>query len=173
MANQNKTKKGNFIGRNRLQAVSALVIFVGMLIKMIFLHSRIEAVGTGFYLTVLALVMTITMLLANTLREAVKKAVFYRKSRGQYKNALKIMNTGAVIGAAAGMVIALVLLLTAGRMTAVLFHLGPYGTFPMVVLAAAIPFLLSGYGILGCFDGFSFEVADGAAKIIFGIRICF
>lgn len=169
MANQNKTKKGNFIGRNRLQAVSALVIFIGMLIKMIFLRSRIEAVGTGFYLTVLTLVMTITMLLANTLREAVKKAVFYRKSRGQYKNALKIMNTGAVIGAAAGIVIALILLFTAGRMTAVRLHLGPYGTFPMVVLAASIPFLLSGYGILGCFDGFSFEVADGAAKIIFGI----
>lgn len=169
MANQNKAKKGNFIGRNRLQAASGFIIFVGVLIKAVFLRSRIEAVGMGFYLTVLMFVMTITMLLANTLREAVQKAVVYRKSRGQYKNALKIMRTGAVIGAGTGIFIALILLLAAGKMTAVLFHLGPYGTFPMVVLAGAVPFLLSGYGILGCFDGFSFEAADGAAKIIFGI----
>ena len=169
MANQNKTKKGNYISKNRLKAVSGLIIFIEMLIKTAFLRLRIEGVGTGFYLTVLAFVLVITMLLAGTLREAVYKAVFYRKSRGEYKNALKIMNTGAFIGAGAGMVIALILVLLAGRMTARLFHLGPYGTFPLVVLAASVPFLLSGYAVLGCFDGFSFEVADGAAKIIFGI----
>lgn len=169
MANQNKMKKGNFISRNHLQAVSGLIIFIGALIKSVFLRSKIESVGTGFYLTVLTFVMSITLILANTLREAVQKAVFYRKSRGQYKNSLKIMNTGALIGAGIGVVIALILLSAAGKMTAVLFHLGPYGTFPMIVLAAAIPFLLSGYAILGCFDGFSFDVADGAAKIIFGI----
>lgn len=169
MANQNRMKKGNFVSRNRLQTVSGLIIFVGMFMKTVFLHSKIQGVGTGFYLTVLTFVMVITMVLANTLREAVHKAVFYRKSRGQYKNALKIMNTGALIGAAAGAVIAFVLLLAAGKLTAVLFHLGAYGTFPMVVLSASIPFLLSGYAVLGCFDGFSFETADGAAKIIFGI----
>lgn len=169
MANQNKMKKGNFVSRNRLQAVSGLIIFIGTLIKIVFLRSKIESVGTGFYLTVLTFVMIITLLLANTLREAVQKAVFYRRSRGQYKNALKMMNTGTLIGAVAGVLIVLILLLVTGKVTTVLFHLGPYGTFPMIVLAAAIPFLLSGYAVLGCFDGFSFEVADGAAKVIFGI----
>lgn len=169
MANQNKIKRGNFINKNKLKASSGLVVFLGALIKIIFLHSKIENVGTGFYLTVFAFVMVIAMLLANTLREVVHKAVFYRKSRGQYKNAMKIMKTGAVLGFFAGLLIFLVIAFAAGRMTNAMFHLGAYGTFPMIILGASVPFLLFSYGVLGCFDGFSFEFADGAAKIIFGI----
>ena len=162
-------KKGNFINRNKLQAVSGLVIAVCFLVKIIVVQRKIGNAGTGFYMAAFAILMAAAMLLAKTLREILKRAVSYRKSRGQYKNALKMMRTGAIFALLSGFLLVLFVLIFAGRMTNAAFHMGAYGTFPMIMMAFSVPFLLFCYSLLGCFDGFFFEVAEGAAKIIFAV----
>lgn len=169
MTRQIRMKKGNFINRNKLQAVSGLAIAVCFLLKIIVIQRKIGNTGTGFYMTTFAFVAAVMMLFAKTFREVLKKAISYRKSRGQYKNALKMMRTGAVSALIFGLVIFLIMLALSSRMTNVVFHLGAYGTFPMIMIALSVPFLLFAYSLLGCFDGFGFEVAEGAAKIIFAV----
>lgn len=169
MAEQKKSKRQNFIARNKFRAAAGIVLFAAVLLKLIFLSKKIESAGTGFYLTAYTFVLVIALMLALSLREVVKKAVSYRKSRNQYKNALKVMKTGSILGLIIGVVLFLLFLLLAGRLTNRAFHMGAYGTFTMIFAAAAFPFMLISAVVLGCFDGFDFDMPDGAAKIIFGI----
>lgn len=169
MAEQKRLKRQNFIAKNKLRAVAGIVMFVAVLLKMIFLYKKIDNTGTGFYLTAYTFVLIIALILSLSLREVVKKAVSYRKSRNQYKNAVKIMQTGSLMGLVLGLVLFLFFLLLAGRMTNGAFHMGAYGTFTMIFAAGAFPFMFVSAAILGCFDGFDFDMPDGAAKIIFSI----
>lgn len=169
MAEQKRLKRQNFIARNKLGAVAGVVLFAAIVLKMIFLSKKIDSAGTGFYLTAYTFVMVIAVMLSMSLKKVVKKAVSYRKSRNQYKNAVKIMKTGSILGLALGLILFLAFLLFAGRMTNRAFHMGAYGTFTMIFAAASFPFILVSEVVLGCFDGFDFDMPDGAAKIIFGI----
>ena len=168
MADNRKTKRQNFIAKNQVQAIGLLVVFIATLIKWIFLSKQAEA-GQNVYLIVFAFMFSVSAIISMTLREVVCKAVTYRKSRGQYKNALRIMKTAALCGFVLGAVLFFVVVMTAGRLTNVLFALGAYGTFPFIFLAASLPFLFLWAVLLGSFDGFDFSMPDGAAKIIFGI----
>lgn len=169
MAEPKRLKKQNFIARNKLRTVAEIVIFVAVLLKMIFLHKKIDNTGTAFYLTAYTFVLVIALILSLSLREVVKKAVSYRKSRNQYKNAVKIMKTGSLMGLVLGLVLFFFFMLLAGRITNGAFHMGAYGTFIMIFAAAAFPFMFVSSAVLGCFDGFDFDMPDGAAKIIFSI----
>lgn len=169
MTEQKRLKRQNFIAKNKLRAVAGIVMFAAVLLKMIFLHKKINNEGTGFYLTAYIFVLIIAFILSMSLREVVKKAVSYRKSRNQYKNAVKIMKTGSLMGLVLGLVLFFFFLLLAGRITNGAFHMGAYGTFTMIFAAAAFPFMFVSSVVLGCFDGFDFDMPDGAAKIIFSI----
>lgn len=168
MVDNRKTKRQNFIAKNQVRAIGLLVIFIATLIKWIFLSKQADA-GQNVYLIVFTFMFSISAIISLTLREVVCKAVTYRKSRGQYKNALRIMKTAALCGFVLGIVLFFIVAITAGRVTNVLFALGSYGTFPFIFLAASFPFLFLWAVLLGSFDGFDFSMPDGAAKIIFGI----
>ncbi len=168
MADIKKNRRQNYIAKNNIQAIGLMVVFVAALIKWIFMSKQIGA-GQNVYLIVFTFLFAIVSIISFTLREVVCKAVAYRKSRGQYKNALRIMKTAALTGFAIGVVFFLILVFAAGRMTNILFSLGAYGTFPLIFLGASIPFLFLWAILLGSFDGFDFSMPDGAAKIIFGI----
>lgn len=168
MADNKKTKRQNFIAKNQVQAIGLLVVFIATLIKWIFLSKQADA-GQTVYLIVFTFMFSVSAIISLTLREVVCKAVTYRKSRGQYKNALRIMKTAALCGFVLGALLFFIVVMTAGRLTNVLFALGAYGTFPFIFLAASLPFLFLWSVLLGSFDGFDFSMPDGAAKIIFGI----
>lgn len=168
MADIKKNRRQNYIAKNNIQTIGLLVVFIAALIKWIFMSKQIGA-GQNVYLIVFSFLFALVAIFALTLREVVGKAVAYRKSRGQYKNALRIMKTAAVSGFIIGTVLFLILLLVAGKMTNILFSLGAYGTFPLIFLSASIPFVFLWAILLGSFDGFDFSMPDGAAQIIFGI----
>lgn len=169
MTNQVKGKKGNFISRNRLQAVSETAICIVAVVKLVFLFKQTGNLGIGLYATVFAAVMLVGFLIAGTLSEVTRKAVTYRRARGQYKNAVNVMKAGSLIGFVIGCLIFLILFFLSGRLTNSIFAMGAYGRFIMVFMAGSLPFLFMGYGIMGCFEGFSFDMAKGAAKLIFAV----
>lgn len=169
MAVQNRIKKQNFIVRNKLQVIAWLVIFLVVLIKYIFLSGKIDNMGLNFYSTSFLFVFVLALIFSLTIREVIGKAVSYRKSRNQYRNALNMMKTGALAGLLIGILMFAVILISAGRITNLIFKMGAYGTFSMIIVAAAIPLMFFSSAILGCFDGFDFDMPDGASKIIFGV----
>lgn len=168
MADMKKHKKQNFISKNSIQAVGLLVVLLATLIKWTFMVKQIGA-GQNVYLIVFVCLFAVVAIISCTLREVVCKAVTYRKSRGQYKNALRIMKTAALAGFVLGILFFFIAVLCAGRMTNLLFSLGAYGTFPFIFLSASLPFIFLWAVLLGSFDGFDFSMPDGAANIIFGI----
>ena len=169
MTNQVKGKKGNFISRNRLQAVSETAICIVAMIKLVFLSKQTGNLGIGLYTTVFAAVMLVGFLIAGALSEVTRKAVTYRRARGQYKNAVNVMKAGSLIGFVIGCLIFLILFCVSGRLTDSIFAMGAYGRFTMLFMGGSLPFLFMGYGIMGCFEGFSFDMAKGAAKLIFAV----
>lgn len=169
MAEQRRVKSQNFISKNKLRALAWLVICIAVILKMVFLHKKFQEQGLGFYLVTGTFVLLIACVVSGTLREVVGKAVSYRKSRNQYRNAIQMMKTGSLAGLALGILMFLIFMLFAGRITNLTFKLGAYGTFPMILFAVSFPFLFFSSAVLGCFDGFDFDMPDGASKIIFGI----
>lgn len=178
MTEQRRVKNQNFISKNELRAAAWLVICIAVLLKITFLNQKFQTQGLSFYMVTFTFVFLIAFIFARTLREVVGKAVGYRKSRNQYKNALQMMKTGSLAGLILGILMFLLFVLLAGRVTNLTFKLGAYGTFPMILFAVSIPFMFFSAAVLGCFDGFDFDMPDGASKIIFGISdlllsICF
>lgn len=169
MTNQIKGKKGNFISRNRLQAVSETALCIVAVVKLAFLSKQTGNLGVGLYATVFAAVLLIGFLIAGALSEVTCKAVTYRRARGQYKNAVNVMKAGSLMGFVIGCLIFLILFFVSGRLTNATFAMGAYGRFTMLFMAASLPFLFMGYAIMGCFEGFSFDTAKGAAKLIFAV----
>lgn len=169
MAEQRRMRRQNFLNRNKLQAVSVPVLFTVILLKMIFLEKKAPYRGMDFYFTTFTFVFVIAMILALTIREVVRRAVAYRNSRSQYKNAVRMMKTGAVAGFLLGVFILLILMFTAGKITNLVFLQQAYGTFPMILASLGIPFLFFSAALLGAFDGFGFEMPDGTSKIIFAV----
>lgn len=169
MAKQKRMKRQNYLIKNKLQAVSLPVLFIAVVLKLVFLGKMAPGRGIEFYATPFCFLFVIAIIFALTIREVVKKAVAYRSFRNQYKNALGMMKTGVFAGFVLGILLLLILLLTAGRITNSTFSLQAYGNFPMMLAAFGIPFLLAGAAILGGFDGFGFEMPDGTARIIFAI----
>lgn len=169
MAQQRRMKRQNYLVKNKLQAVSLLVLFITVILKTVFLGKMAPDRGIEFYDTSFLFVFVIAMIFALTIREVVKKAVSYRNLRNQYKNALKMMKTGALAGFLFGLLLCLILMLAAGKITNSVFLLRAYGNFPMVFASAGIPFLLVSAAFLGGFDGFGFEMPDGTSKVIFAV----
>lgn len=167
MAQQRRMKRQNFLVKNKLQAVSLPVLLIAAVLKMVFLGKMAPGRGVEFYVTSLIFVFALAMIFALTIREVVKKAVSYRNSRNQYKNALKMMKTGAFAGGILGALLFVILMFTAGKMTNTVFLQQAYGNFPMVLAAAGIPFLFVSAALLGGFDGFGFEMPAGTSRIIF------
>lgn len=169
MTNQVKGKRGNFISKNKLHAVSEMTIFVVAVVKLVFLFKQTGNLGVGVYATVFAAVMLIGFLIAGVLLEVTRKAVIYRRARGQYKNAVNMMKAGSLVGFVIGCFIFLILFFVSGRLTDSTFAMGAYGRFTMLFMAASLPFLFMEYAIIGCFEGFSIDTAKGAAKLIFAV----
>lgn len=169
MAEQRRVKNQNFISKNKLRAAAWLVICMTVLLKFTFLNKKFQPQGLSFYTVSFTFVFLIACIFASTIREVVGKAVGYRKSRNQYKNALQMMKTGSLAGSILGILLCLIFVLIAGRITNLTFKLGAYGTFPMMLFSASLPFMFFSAAVLGCFDGFDFDMPDGASKIIFGI----
>ena len=155
MAEIKKNKRQNYISKNSIQVVGLFVIVITTLVKWLFMSKQIST-GHNVYLIVLVCLVSISAIISFTLREIVSKAVSYRKSRGQYKNALRIMKTAAFISFFIGILFCVMSLLFAGRMTNTLFSLGAYGTFPFIFLSASMPFIFLWSVLLGSFDGFDF-----------------
>lgn len=169
MAEQRRVKNQNFISKNKLRAAAWLVICIVVLLKTVFLNKKFQTQGLSFYVVTFTFVFLTAFIFARTLREVVGKAVGYRKSRNQYKNALQMMKTGSLAGLALGILMFFIFVLIAGRVTNLTFKLGAYGTFPMILFAVSLPFMFFSAAVLGCFDGFDFDMPDGGSKIIFGI----
>jgi hypothetical protein len=169
MAKHRKMKKQHFISRYQLQAVALFILYISVILKTVLLNKTTDAMGTGAYISIFSIVFILAVILMLTLQEVVGKAVGYRKSRNQYRNALKMMKTGALAGLVLGILVGLLLILLAGRFTNLILRLGAYGTFPMMILAISFPLLLMSAAMQGCFEGFGFEMPGGTSQIIFGI----
>jgi hypothetical protein len=169
MARQKRMKKQNFISRYQFQVIALIILCITVLCKYIFLGKKIGSMGMGVYTTVFSFLFMIVLLLAWILREIVEKAVFYRKSRNQYRNAIRITKAGALAGLCIGVVLFAVFVLAAGKLTNSLFRMGAYGTFSMMITAGAFPWIFLSSALSGGFSGFDFEIPDGASKLVFGI----
>ena len=169
MAGQRRMKRQNFVTKNKLQMTALLILFISVLVKMVFLEKKAPDRGMEIYLTTFTFIFMIALILANTLREVVRKAIVYRNSRNQYKNAVKMMRTGAITGFVLGMIFWVLMLVVSTKLTNAFFLLQAYGKFPMILAAAGIPFLLLAAALIGTFEGLEIDMSGGAAGMIFAI----
>lgn len=187
-------KKGNATGNGRgqfpgrLLSGAGIFAYIILLIMRLLLTDAIGDAGTGLFAPAFEIFFLASLVFAQGMSKTMGNLIRYRVKRQQYRNAKKVFSAGFAINLVFGLLMAVILLLTADRIAQIVCleefsRLAVMAAAPAVVLTAltgAFRGCFSGYGIgrIGIYSQYLesiliavFSVICGRAFRSYGVKV--
>lgn len=124
---------------------------------VIWLNKHTELTGVGLFVSCLLIYGIYVLIFAVPFFTTAKKAVIFRQSRNQTRNALRFASASAGFALVAGIVLGALFLLL-DRFAGSLLRIGSLGNLLWLVLAVATPLLFFNSVMTGAFSGFGMRM---------------
>lgn len=175
MSKRKNNQKPNIVFRDSSTIIALLLGYLCMAAGVIWLNKNTELTGVGLFISSLLIYGIYILIFAVPFFTTAKKAVIFRQSRNQTRNALHFASSCGGFAFVAGIVLAGLFLLI-NRFAGSLLKIGSLGSLLWLILAVAMPLLFFNCVMTGAFSGFGMRlplqawiVITSVSGILFGL----
>lgn len=175
MSKRKNNQKPNIVFRDSSTIIALLLSYLCIAAGVIWLNKNTDLTGVGLFISCLFIYGIYVLIFAVPFFTTAKRAVIFRQSRNQTRNALRFASACGGFAFVLGIVLGGLFLLL-NRFAGSLLKIGSLGSLLWIVLAFAVPLLFFNSVMTGAFSGFGMRMPFQAwimitsvFGIIFGI----